>query len=373
MRLCVAVVAAVVGCLGSLVVAPSAAAGTGPALTGLRMSKSAVTVFELRTETVTISIDINDPDGVRWGYGDFQGTDSYWTPTVVLKRTDGTGFLTVQNFQRVSGDDTSGTWAAMWPVTSRQGGTWEVVSARLEDNTSADTVVDPRTLGLDPRVTVNASDPPQLTFSISPAILHRGQSLTVAGTFRVPSGPLVHQDLWLPNNEFCGLAGLPEHLTTNATGGWSVTVANDPSAPVYPSAVCVERYVPANGDEWNVEQTNSDWVASVSGVPRRQYLFLSRSVAHASVPVGSADAVTGNIWPFGQFLTGRVLLQRLVGRTWRTVNFEPVRTSGRFSLTANPPYRGRNVYRVVKSSDSCFPRGCTFLGTSSAAFTILGT
>jgi len=92
---------------------------------------------------------------------------------------------------------------------------------------------------------------------------------------------------------------------------------------------------------------------------------LTASVRTATVRAGRSTPVTGSVLTAldtraqaGAARTA-VRLQRLVGRTWRTVNSGQVRTSGRYTLTATPPARGRHAYRVW------FPTSSGYAGTVS--------
>jgi hypothetical protein len=76
--------------------------------------------------------------------------------------------------------------------------------------------------------------------------------------------------------------------------------------------------------------------------------------------------VTGSVAALTTPVGGKVVLQRLVGKRWRTVNEARVRASGRFTLTASPP-AGRNSYRVV------FPATASFGRSTSPSFSIRGT
>jgi hypothetical protein len=84
-------------------------------------------------------------------------------------------------------------------------------------------------------------------------------------------------------------------------------------------------------------------------------LGLTASVTASTVRAGRSTTVTGSLLaaysspsPGRSATAGHFLrLQRLVGRTWRTVNDAKVRDSGRYTLTATPPTRGRHAYRVA--------------------------
>ena len=97
---------------------------------------------------------------------------------------------------------------------------------------------------------------------------------------------------------------------------------------------------------------------------------LAATPSATSVPHGTTTAVNGRAvalvrsWSFNPRI--RVVLQRLVGRHWRSVSEGTVRTNGRFTLYASPPL-GRNYYRASLPAQS-------FLGAStSRVFVITGT
>jgi hypothetical protein len=85
-----------------------------------------------------------------------------------------------------------------------------------------------------------------------------------------------------------------------------------------------------------------------------------------SLPVNTVVPVNGTVAGAPGFCP--VLLQRLYGRTaWRPASQGIVRQSGRFTVRAQPPYRGNNTYRVY------FPTCKRFQAGVSKPFVIRGT
>lgn len=88
--------------------------------------------------------------------------------------------------------------------------------------------------------------------------------------------------------------------------------------------------------------------------------------AHSpSAPVGTVIPLNGNVLPnhAGQY----VYLQRWTRTGWKTVSSAPIRSSGRWTLTAQPPVRGVSKYRVDKPSDA------DHRGSTTAVFGLTGT
>lgn len=99
-------------------------------------------------------------------------------------------------------------------------------------------------------------------------------------------------------------------------------------------------------------------------VARPGIVYATPSVT--SAPVGQVVPVNGSVQ--GGPYRCQVLLQRLYsGNQWRTVNSGAVRESGRFTLSAQPAYKGLISYRVY------FPKCDMFQAGVSKTFTIRGT
>jgi len=375
MRVRLAVFATVAsGVAVALVAVPAAAAG-GPTVNGVRFSQAQVSVGGLSYDYVQVAVDLSDPDGVTSGMFN-DGGDFFWRPSVVLTRRGSPATMGINNFQLVAGTTTDGTWVATWPVIATDGGTWEPTEIVAEDANGNSTDVDPRTLGFDPTLAVTAAGVPALSVSFSPSIVHRGQSVTMSGYLKDSRGFVFGgQPIDIGQDNLCGVDGFGfARALTSSTGryayAWSTTTANS----LNPFPHCALLLLPGGADSVIDAAAHNVGNVSAFGAPRVQYALLSVHPASTSAPAGSADSVTGSIWPFGSEMTGRVVLQRLVGDTWRAVGRASVRASGRFTLTANPPARGRNIYRVVKPSDYCVSgQPCTYLGTASPSFVITGT
>ncbi|MFF1818987.1 hypothetical protein ACFVWG_16930 [Kribbella sp. NPDC058245] len=91
---------------------------------------------------------------------------------------------------------------------------------------------------------------------------------------------------------------------------------------------------------------------------------ITAAPAKTSAPVGSVVPVNGTV----AYVAGcTVNLQRLYGASqWRTVGTAKVRTSARFTLSAQPSYKGNIPYRVQ------FPACNNFVAGVSKTFTIKG-
>jgi hypothetical protein len=74
---------------------------------------------------------------------------------------------------------------------------------------------------------------------------------------------------------------------------------------------------------------------------------VSGSVSTSSVRLGRSVTVHGSVYPVGN----PVSLQRLVGRTWRTVATTSVRLSGRVAFTYAPTARGLAILRLLARGD----------------------
>lgn len=89
---------------------------------------------------------------------------------------------------------------------------------------------------------------------------------------------------------------------------------------------------------------------------------------------GRAVAVSGNAWPAPavyRAVNPTVHLQRLVGRTWRTVASGQVRDNGRYSIAWTAPGAGPQVLRVYKPGGATAgPLYRTSVGSTLAAVTV---
>jgi hypothetical protein len=117
------------------------------------------------------------------------------------------------------------------------------------------------------------------------------------------------------------------------------------------------------------------WLRMLPGVPAPNgwlSLFVNRpgivsaTPSKTSAPVGSIVPVNGSV--AGAPHNCPVNLQRLYGATqWRTVSTANVRQSGRYTVNAQPAYKGSIPYRVS------FPACYNFTAGLSKTFSIRGT
>jgi hypothetical protein len=149
------------------------------------------------------------------------------------------------------------------------------------------------------------------------------------------------------------LTARAEVFTTNAKGQVTISV---PSTNLGTDAWTAEVYGPPNPNQPSTP-------ISIAVAHFRIKYAISAAPAARSVPARTDVDVTGHLYPPAAQKT--LHLQRLYGRTWRTVNDGADRSSGRFTLVATPP-KGLSYYRVYAPGDA------GSVGNTSATFTITG-
>ncbi len=175
------------------------------------------------------------------------------------------------------------------------------------------------------------SNLPKVTAKVTPRIVPFGSGFTIAWAVTnsatgKPYGTRIRVVLGIVNQ--CDqYVGGDTQLTS--TGG---TVSKAYPASAAESLVCLR--IPGN----QAEVANVRLFVARPGV-------VSAVPSKTSAPVGAIVPVTGNV--LGAPAPCPVLLQRLYGASqWRGVSTGVVRTSGRFTVTAQPAYKGLIPYRV---------------------------
>lgn len=315
----------------SLVGAPAVQAATDPKLkvTDVAISRTAVAVSGLNTVPVQIR--------VTGGYDSTEPGDQDLPLVVYLQRTGGTGplvRLVSTDLVRVSGTLQNGVWAGPVNVPSTANGTFKVIGVTrgpffllMLGNMPPDpTPFDGPTLA------ITGSHLPKLTAKVNPPVVPFGSgfSITWAVTDAQTGKPYgTRIAVRLDSDEGC-LAGSPgpNDLRTSTAG--LLTKAYPASAAV--SLHCLRI------------RSNPLDIASVGAVVARPGI-VSAVPSRTSAPVGTVVLVNGNV--LGPPVGCLVHLQRLMGATqWRTVSSGSVRASGRFTVTAQPAYKGLIPYRV---------------------------
>jgi hypothetical protein len=307
---------------------PSAEAAPDPNLTvtDVTLSRTTVAVSGLNLVPVTVT--------VKAGYDSTEPGDQDATLFVILQRTGGTGplrYMFSTNLKRTAGTLNNGTWTGPLNVPSTANGTFKV------------TGVMPRTFGLStgdtteptpfagPSVTVAGYHLPKITASVSPRIVPFGSPYSIrwAVTDAATGKPYA--------TRITVLLGIDNECAEYAGG---LIVRTDTNGLV------TRYYKAADANAVNcLRLSGKPFDISGLGLVVARPGIVSAVPSKTAVPVGTIVAVNGNV--LGPPVGCKVILQRLYGATqWRGVSVGNVRQSGRFTVYAQPAYKGLIPYRV---------------------------
>jgi hypothetical protein len=309
---------------------PTAQAADEAALK-VTLSKASVAVSSLNTVPVTVTVE-----------GTYTDLDYTKNVYVQFKRTTGSGPLTEFSsmpLALVKGDGNPGIWTGTANVPSTANGT--VVAAKVdsfrfvagEDSPGAAPVADP------PALTVNGVHVPKLTSLVTPKVVPYDKPWTVRYTVTdsqtgKPYGTRLkllvgHEERCLEKNE-----GTP--VVSDTSGN---VVLSEPAQAYGDVTSCLR--IPGK-PSWISRLETPIWrPAAITAAPSR-----------TSAPVGTIVAVNGSVFAGTNC---QVVLQRLYGATaWRAVGSGKVRDSGRFTLNAQPSYKGNISYRVYLPGTGCY-------------------
>lgn len=334
------------GLLGAV---PAAQAAPDPDLTvsQVTLDRTSVAVSGLNTYPINVTVEA--------GYHSGDPADENLVLNVVLERTGGTGpraDIVSTDLKRTGGTVASGTWTGRLNVASTANGTFKVTGVMTGPYGGPDpgTPVDPTPYS-GQTITVKGTNLPRITAAVNPRVVPFGKpySITWAVTNTATGKPYGSRiPIGLGVDTPCAEGGSPLYRT--GTNG-----------------VITKAYTADDAGALNCAHIYTDPYYIVG-----QWLFPARPTVIAAVPsktsarVGTVVPVNGSV----AHLTGScpVYLQRLYGRTqWRTVSSGKVRQSGRFTVDAQPSYRGVIPYRVY------FPACEPFVTGVSKTFTIQGT
>jgi hypothetical protein len=334
-------------CLGAcllVAVAPPAQANAALTPTSVTLGAGHVDVAGLAVAHVTVDVAATvdtfffgptDPLVVRLVRTSPQPDESspryLW---VLLPRTGGT-------------DAAHGTWAGSLAVPSTANGAWRVDRVSNYIFTSgadpAPIETDPRSVGLpDSVLTVTGTHRPVLTLVQTPIVplpRPRGAlTFRFTGTARWSDRgrPVAGLAVTFDTDDHC-LESTPPNRVTNASGVFTGSYSGV-------GIFCVTTPLPGTA----ADQLASSYYQRVVGSPLAAMRVSARLTA-STIRLGEPASVTGTVvglYPALSLNRPRVLLQKLVGRTWRTVNSTTVRASGRYTLDLRPGTRGIAVYRV---------------------------
>ena len=351
--------------VAQLAVAPSAArAATGPRIDSLSLSRPSVSVSGMALARVTLTTRVSDwPAETEPQFAFLDPTDAApaggpWDLTAALRL--------------ISGAPGNGIYQGTAYVPSSAGGRWRVavITSVVEpdDDLPPATAVDPRDDGLrDVVLTVQGAHPPTLRLSVLGAARGRngdyvlrypaGGSVTIIATLtdHDTGRPLAHMPVWVTDSTVCYQEA---HNFTDLHGRLAMKFTDQPYD------ICAGTSFPAFA-------TNS-WDPSYNHVSMeiRYTVQLRVALRHFVTHHAALRRVEGNVLAVGKSYEGfaraaacGVVLQRAVGRTWRTVNRSAITSSGRYHLAA-PAGHARNVYHIW------FPSCLSLVGTTSRSFAI---
>jgi hypothetical protein len=334
--------------LGAMPTAAQAAPNPKLHVTSVTLSRANVVVSGTNTVPVTVT--------VKGGYDSADPGDKDVTFYVTLERAGGTGplhYLFSTDLPRTAGTVQDGTWSGPVNVPSTANGTFKVTSvfAGTFGGNPGDTT-DPTPYANGPSIAVKGNDIPKITAKVTPKIVpfNKPFSITWAVTNSATGKPYSSRiKVVLGSDNVCAENFGPGYTNLTGTNGL-ITKSYPASAADFLNCLIL----PGNPSSINGLGFFVARPGIVAAVPSK-----------TSAPVGSLVPVNGSVAgsPYGC----TVNLQRLYGATaWRTVGTAKVRQSGRFTLTAQPAYKGLISYRVS------FPACSPYVAGVSKAFSIRG-
>jgi hypothetical protein len=304
-----------------------------------------VLVSSLNTVPVTIEVDAK-----------YTGVDADPNMTLhgIFTRSAGTGqlrHLFTTALKRYSGTTQNGQWRGTVNVPSTANGQFQLDGVMVNPYwPGSDGMTDPTPVPSPPTLTVVGTNLPKVTSRVIPDPVPFGQGYAIRWSVinsqtAKPYGTRLR--VALEYDTGCvESSGAPNALTD--TNGY-VTKS-------YPASITggICLLLPSNPAPlgWGSASINRPGI--VSATPSK-----------TTAPVGTIVPVNGTV--AGAPQTCPVNLQRLYGATaWRNVGTAKVRQSGRFTVDAQPAYKGYIPYRVS------FPACYNFRAGLSKTFTIRG-
>jgi hypothetical protein len=331
--------------IGSMMVAvPTAQAAPDPKLTitGVTLGRASVAVSGLNTVAV--------PVRVKAGYDSTDPQAAYLSLVVSLQRTAGTGQLATMiaaDLERVSGTVQDGEWLGTLAVPSTANGTFKVASVRVGPFARPGPG-DPTPFA-GPSLAVTGVHLPKITAAVIPRVVPFGSGFTVraAVTDSATGKPYGTK---IPLRFIAGAAWC---LQMDLTASDSTDTAGIAQASYGGTLADIPNCVRLRNGAFDK--------LSLTLTPARPGIVAATPAA-TSARVGTTVDVNGSVR--GAPATCVVALQRLYGASqWRGVSAGTVRTSGRFTVKAQPPYAGNIPYRVYFPTCGRFQAGVsnTFL------------
>lgn len=336
----------------------AALSGSDPTFDQITWGQSSLSASGTTMTLQTLSVHVVDPR---------QYPSSCWE--FWEQRTGGTGTFTT-NWSAAtlaSGTDADGIWTTSFYLPSTADGTWSLATAVECSDAGARPTFQ---ISSAPTFTVTGHHQPRISWGYvpkpvplaNPYVTIKGR-ITDADTGAGLPGLTIGraEDTYCLNGIGDGSTRLEHLATTNSNGYFAIASSRD--NPMYLQCLGVYGTPRNNPDGFAVFVWFAEtWFHYVPGV--------SAAPASSQVPHGTLDQVNGAVIGTTHC---PIDLQRLHGATaWRRVNTGYVRTSGRFTLTAQPPSVGRFIYRGYYPA-RCLTGPQLQDAASSKPFTITGT
>ncbi|MDX6279198.1 MAG: hypothetical protein QOH03_269 [Kribbellaceae bacterium] len=307
---------------------PGAAQAADPKLTvtAVELGRTAVAVSGLNRVAVPVT--------VKAGYNSDDPIYQNTLLNVFLKRSGGVGavpLMVAGHLIRTAGTLKNGTWTGTVDVPSTANGTFHVFGVLAgETLDGSDGSGTTETLFNGPSIAVTGVHQPKLGVSVIPRVVPFGSGFTVkAAIYDSTTGkPYGNRILLQIQNE---------HLCIEYDAGSKYTDTAGILTASFPAAAAdYVTCVRVRGKYFDTLAT--DWFVRRPGI-------VTATPSRTSAKVGTLVPVNGSVRgaPAGCAVT----LQRLyAGSQWRGVSTGTVRSSGRFTVNAQPPYVGNVSYRV---------------------------
>ncbi|HWD78158.1 MAG TPA: hypothetical protein VG497_04740 [Kribbella sp.] len=309
-------------------------------ITSVTLNKTGVAVSGLNTVPVTVTVK---------GSFDPAPTESV---NVILQRTGGTGQERTLISTNLVRNQSAGTWSGPLNVPSTANGTFKVTGVQTGPFfPGSGSMTDP-TPYAGPSLAVTGTHQPKITASVNPKFVPYGSpysikwAVTDAQTGK-PYGSRVRVVLGIDN--ICAEYMGPGYTNLTGTDG-TVTKAYTAADASWVNCLLLPGNPAAVGG-LGLVVARPLIKPTVTAVPSR-----------TSAPVGTIVPVNGSVYTVRSGIGCQVFLQRLYGASaWRTVSTAGIRTSLRYTVNAQPAYKGLIPYRVYVPACSSIPSaGKTF-------------
>ncbi|MFF1818131.1 hypothetical protein ACFVWG_12600 [Kribbella sp. NPDC058245] len=322
--------------------APAAHAADPPV--SVTLSRSSVAVSSLNTVPVTVTVE--------GSYTELSFTKDLF---VQFKRISGIGPLTEISsmpLPLVEGDGTPGVWKGTVNVPSTANGTLQATMVDGYEFVAGEPASAPVPVANLPKLTVSGVHIPKVISLLTPKVVPYDKPWTVRYTvLDSQTGKPYGTRLKL-------LFGFEQRCLENSPGE---TVLSDTSGN-FTRAFPANRY----GDYTScLEIPGKPTKIAYLETPVKRPADITAAPSKTTAPVGTIVPVNGSVV---EGANCQVILQRLYGASaWRAVSSSAVRVSGRFTLNAQPSYKGNTPYRVYLPT--CFDK----VAGTTRPFTIRGT